>query len=89
LPKAPEPVLPKVTQYDNDPVLRAVYLDAFQKAYFGAWEEKGTLPVFGQQATEIKPGSLAMQREWLLVELPEASGLGRAIRQAAQRTRIR
>jgi hypothetical protein len=47
LPKAPAPLLPKVTRYDSDPVLRAAYLDSFHKGYVDAWEQKESLPVFG------------------------------------------
>lgn len=47
LPRAPEPVLPKVTRYDGDPILRKAYLDFFRKGYVDAWERKESLPIFG------------------------------------------
>lgn len=45
LPKAPEPVLPKVTRYDSDPVLRTAYQESFRAGYSDAWERKEKLPV--------------------------------------------
>jgi len=45
LPKAPEPVLPKATRYDGDPVLRLAYTEFFRKGYTDAWEQKESLPV--------------------------------------------
>jgi len=44
LPKAPKPVLPQVTRYDHDPVLRTAYLEFFSKGYSDAWEQKENLP---------------------------------------------
>ena len=45
LPKAPEPVLPKATRYDGDPVLRLAYTESFRKGYSDAWEQRESLPV--------------------------------------------
>jgi hypothetical protein len=47
LPKAPGPLLPSVTRYDSDPVLRAAYLTSYKQGYTDAWDRKETLPVFG------------------------------------------
>jgi hypothetical protein len=45
LPKAPEPVLPKATRYDTDPVLQLAYVEFFRKGYSDAWEQRESLPV--------------------------------------------
>ena len=52
LPKAPEPLLPKVTRYDTNPVLRATYLESFRVGYSDAWAQKEKLPVF-QPTTDV------------------------------------
>lgn len=46
LPKAPEPLLPSVTRYDSDPVLRAAYMVSYKQGYSDAWDRKEGLPVF-------------------------------------------
>ena len=45
-PKPPTPVLPNITRYDHDPVLRTAYFDYFRQGYRDAWERKEKLPVF-------------------------------------------
>lgn len=45
-PKAPQPILPSVTRFDADPVLRAAYLESFRAGYSDAWERNEKLPVF-------------------------------------------
>lgn len=44
-PNAPSPILPTVTRFDGDPVLRAAYLLLFQQGYDEAWNRKEHLPV--------------------------------------------
>jgi uncharacterized protein DUF6438 len=58
LPKAPGPVLPKVTPYDADPVLQAAYLESFRKGYGDAWERKESLPVIGPTSDSDKARTL-------------------------------
>jgi hypothetical protein len=41
-----DPVLPTVTPYDNDAVLRAAYLDSYHDGFIQAWESREKLPVF-------------------------------------------
>lgn len=52
LPKAPEPLLPKVTRYDTDAVLFAAYQESFRAGYSDAWERTEKLPV-SQPTTDI------------------------------------
>ncbi len=58
LPKAPEPVLPKVTRFDADPVLRRAYDESFRKGHSDAWEQKESLPVFSPTSETDKARTL-------------------------------
>jgi hypothetical protein len=58
LPKAPEPVLPKSTQYDGDPVLQLAYRESFRKGFGDAWERRESLPIANPTSESDKARAL-------------------------------
>jgi hypothetical protein len=54
LPLAPGALLPSVTRYDPDLVLRAAYLTSCKQGYRDAWDRKEKLPVFAPKSDADK-----------------------------------